>query len=105
MTKRELCERLMKSRDYLAAYEKLLIKDNRLFDADDLGACADALRDLLLDIAVPEEEKHPGIIVPVDKKHPSFCLRCGGNLLPCAKPGLLYCRKCDKVFDTEEGNR
>ena len=55
MTKRELCKLLLKIRDYLAAYEKLLLKDNCLFDADDLGACADALRDLILDLAAPEE--------------------------------------------------
>ena len=54
MTKREICERLIKTRDYLAAYEKLLLKDNCPFDADDLGACADTLRDLLLDLAAPE---------------------------------------------------
>lgn len=72
MTKREICERLMEIRDQ--SYKGHL---------GPVGI-VDALRDLLLDIAAPEEEKeqkreekHPGVIVDPSGKNPPRCLRCG----------------------------
>lgn len=114
MTKREICERLLKTSDYLAAYEKLLLKDNCPFDADDLGACADTLRDLLLDLAAPEEEKpereekHPGVAVPVNEKYPATCLKCGGEAeivdnMFGTSDDWAYCPKCGCAYRIKRG--
>ena len=112
MTKREICERLIKSRDYLAAYEKLLLEDNCPFDADDLGACADALRDLLLDLAAPEEEQEkkgearPGVLAKVGKDGAiewCWCQKCYAHADVVHDPfgdgeNWSYCKKCGVSF-------
>lgn len=111
MTKREICERLIKTRDYLAAYEKLLLKDNCPFDADDLGACADTIRDLLLDLAAPEEvpkaeEKHPGVIAKPGKDGEiefCWCQKCYAQAAVVHDPfgdgeNWSYCKKCGVSF-------
>lgn len=129
MTKREICERLLKTRDYLAAYEKLLLKDNCPFDADDLGACADTLRDLLLDLAAPVEEnaeafrercravfgnvsatgkkepekKEPPLLIYEENCEKVPCPVCGAPAAPIKnKPGVFLCKRCGGLVCAKE---
>ena len=97
MTKREICERLMNIRDEAINYEGLNSDRQRLVAND--------LRDLLLDIAAPEEEvpkaeeKHPGVLVPAnkDRNYPAFCLLCEGEVQKVAE-NRYYCPNCNEFI-------
>ena len=87
MTKREIVDRLL----------SIYVQDNY--------AIPGAVRELLLNLAAPEteEEKHPGVAVPVNEKYPATCLKCGGEVQMLHEDGVYYCPKCNAAFCAPKG--
>lgn len=102
MTKREICERLIDLRDNMIHGQDSANSMGELSCV--LSATGKLIRDLILDLAAPEDEAekaHPGVIVPVDKKrHPIVCLECGSCVKEVAV-NRYYCPKCDEFISDD----
>ena len=133
MTNREICERLMEIRDALysgwnddhkpsrelcrdAAYDLRVLLLNiaapetanpfKGMSVADLAANAEWLRTPYIkpEEEKPErEEKHPGVLVPVNEKYPATCLKCGGEVQMLHEDGVYYCPKCNAAFCAPKG--
>jgi len=118
MTKREICERLIHTRDIMASLAKIVAEDRLPFNLDEVGKCGDFLRSLLLDLAAPEEEpkpetpeaeeKHPGFIVKAGGDgvpgETDVCLKCGGPVF-CVVGEYYRCDKCGETFPWPKGEQ
>ena len=113
MTKREICERLLK------IYNSAMFASNGSGDIGG-GPCygiGKALRDLLLDLAAPEEaepkaeEKHPGVIAKPGKDGEiewCWCQKCYAQAAVVHNPfgdgeNWGYCQKCGVSFRLKRG--
>jgi len=103
MTKREICERLIHTRDIMASLAKIVAEDRLPFNLDEVGKCGDFLRDILLDLAAPEEEAKPET-PEAEEKHPGIwmhpCPKCGTSSPRAAHMDgyTYYCPKCKQYF-------
>ena len=92
MTKREICERLIDLRDQLASGWKRN-------DVPSRELCRDAvydLRDLLLDLAAPDDHiADPGKMVREDEKHPGVLAKPGKD----GEIEFCWCQKCYEQAD------
>ena len=97
MTKREICERLIRIRD--------------LIKTEGPGMTSEYLKRLLLDLAAPVEEKHPGVIAKPGKDGEiewCWCQKCYAQAAVVHDPfgdgeNWSYCQKCGVSFRLKRG--